>query len=218
MERIICLLVGYLFGLIQSGYLYGKANKIDIYKYGSGNPGTTNALRVMGPKAGIIVFFGDFLKALIPCLVVRLIFGGQQSSLTYLLILYTGFGVILGHNYPCYLNFKGGKGIAATAGLIVATDLRMTILCLAAFILIVIVTRYVSLGSLAVATILFVWLVLFGKIGIYGIEPRNLPEYYIVAALISGLAFWRHRANIGRLIQGKENKISLGSGKNKRGN
>ncbi|MBE5978269.1 glycerol-3-phosphate acyltransferase PlsY [Lacrimispora xylanisolvens] len=214
MERMICLIAGYLCGLLQSGYFYGKTHKIDIRKYGSGNSGTTNALRVMGPKAGAVVFFGDFLKSLLPCLAVRLVFQNQPEMI-YLLILYTGFGVILGHNYPFYLQFKGGKGIAATAGLIMAADLRMTLLCLTSFILIVLITRYVSLGSLVVATIFLIWMCVFGSMGAYGIGQNLLPEFYIVAALISGQAFWRHRANIGRLIHGKENKISFGSGKTK---
>jgi len=211
---MICLIAGYLCGLLQSGYFYGKTHKIDIRKYGSGNSGTTNALRVMGPKAGAVVFFGDFLKSLLPCLAVRLVFQNQPEMI-YLLILYTGFGVILGHNYPFYLQFKGGKGIAATAGLIMAADLRMTLLCLTSFILIVLITRYVSLGSLVVATIFLIWMCVFGSMGAYGIGQNLLPEFYIVAALISGQAFWRHRANIGRLIHGKENKISFGSGKTK---
>lgn len=214
MERMICLIAGYLCGLLQSGYFYGKTHKIDIRKFGSGNSGTTNALRVMGPKAGAVVFFGDFLKSLLPCLAVRLVFQNQPEMI-YLLILYTGFGVILGHNYPFYLQFKGGKGIAATAGLIMAADLRMTLLCLTSFILIVLITRYVSLGSLVVATIFLIWMCVFGSMGAYGIGQNLLPEFYIVAALISGQAFWRHRANIGRLIHGKENKISFGSGKTK---
>ncbi|WP_124066507.1 glycerol-3-phosphate 1-O-acyltransferase PlsY [Clostridium sp. E02] len=212
MERIICLIAGYLCGLIQSGYFYGKVHKIDIRKHGSGNSGTTNALRVMGPKAGAVVFSGDFLKALLPCLAVRVIFK-QQPEMIYILILYTGLGVILGHNYPFYLNFKGGKGIAATAGLIVASDLRMTLLCIVAFVLIVLITRYVSLGSLIVAVIFFAWLFLFARAGAYGLIQEGLPEFYMVAAMISGLAFWRHRANIMRLVRGGENKISFGSGK-----
>ena len=214
MERIICLFAGYLFGLLQSGYFYGKAHKIDIRNYGSGNSGTTNALRVMGAKAGAVVFLGDFLKSLLPCLMIRVLFR-SQPEMVYLLILYTGFGVILGHNYPFYLNFKGGKGIAATAGLIVATDLRMMLLCLVAFVLIVAVTRYVSLGSLVVATIFFVWLFLFGRIGAYGLDQRLLPEFYIVTALISGQAFWRHRANIGRLVRAERIKFPLIQEKNK---
>lgn len=213
MERIICLLAGYLFGLFQSGFIYGKIHNIDIRSQGSGNSGTTNALRVMGLKAGVIVFFGDFLKSLIPCLLVRAVFK-QQPEIICLLILYTGFGVILGHNYPFYLNFKGGKGIAATAGLIVSLlDWRLVLLCIVAFAVIVIVTRYVSLGSLTVASIFLVWLPVFGAKGDYGLGSGLLPEFYIMTALISCQAFWRHRANIGRLIRGNENKISIGSGK-----
>lgn len=158
MERIICLAAGYLFGLLQTGYMYGRMNKIDIRNYGSGNSGTTNALRVLGMKAGAIVFFGDFLKAFIPCVLVRILFKDQPET-AFLLVLYTGLGVILGHNYPFYLNFKGGKGIAATAGLIVALDLRLMVVTLVAFVLIVAVTRFVSLGSLVVATIFLAWMI-----------------------------------------------------------
>lgn len=214
MERIICLFVGYLFGLFQSGYLYGKTQQIDIRNYGSGNAGATNTLRVLGPKAGAVVFFGDFLKAFLPCILVRVLFR-SQPEIASLLALYTGLGVILGHNYPFYLKFKGGKGIAATAGLLVAMDLRLMAVCLLAFGLIVILTRYVSLGSLVVTAIFLFWMVFFGNKGDFGLAPGNLPEFYIVAAVISGQAFWRHRANIGRLIHGKESKISLGSGKKK---
>ena len=98
MERIICLAAGYLFGLLQTGYIYGRLNKIDIRNYGSGNSGTTNALRVLGKKAGAVVFFGDFLKAFIPCILVRILFR-DRPEIACLLVLYTGLGVILGHNY-----------------------------------------------------------------------------------------------------------------------
>lgn len=209
MERVICLVVGYLFGLIQTGYLYGRMNQIDIRNYGSGNSGTTNALRVLGKKAGAIVFFGDFLKCLIPCMAVRFLFRNQPEFVP-LLMLYTGLGVILGHNYPFYLNFKGGKGIAATAGLIVSMDLGLTLATLAAFVLLVAVTRYVSLGSMVVAAIFFVWMVVAGGHGAYGLGAAYAPEFYIVAAVICGQAFWRHRANIGRLLHGNENKINFG--------
>ncbi|HIX15067.1 MAG TPA: glycerol-3-phosphate 1-O-acyltransferase PlsY [Candidatus Hungatella pullicola] len=212
MERVICLVIGYLCGLFQTGYLYGKAHNIDIRNYGSGNSGTTNALRVLGWKAGVIVFLGDFLKTLLPCLAVKLIFAGRPD-MQYLLMLYTGLGVVLGHNYPVYLKFRGGKGIAATAGLLTAMDIRMALICLLVFAILVGITRYVSLGSLVVVTIFFAWLVIFGAMGQYGVGRTYLPEFYIVAAVITFQAFWRHRANIVRLSQGTENKI--GSGKKK---
>lgn len=204
MERILCLLAGYAFGLIQTGYLYGRINGVDIRQHGSGNSGTTNALRVLGKKAGLIVFIGDFLKTLIPCVAVRLLFREDMAT-GYLLTLYTGFGVVLGHNFPFYLKFKGGKGIAAMAGIVTALDWRLMLACLIAFVLVVAVSRFVSLGSLVVAAIFLAWNVLMA--GAYQIPQNRIAEYYIAAAVISGMAFWRHRANIVRLVQGRENKL-----------
>lgn len=206
MERLLCLAVGYIFGLFQTGFIYGRSHGIDIRNYGSGNSGTTNALRVLGVKAGLIVFIGDFLKTVIPCLIARYILGGQEG-MGYVYMLYAGFGVILGHNFPFYLKFKGGKGIAATAGIIFSLDWRLTLLCLAAFVLIVAVTRYVSLGSLVVSVLFLGWNFWAGSVGAYGIPSQAVPEFYAVSAVIAAMAFWRHRANIVRLAQGKENKI-----------
>lgn len=206
MERILCLLAGYACGLFQTGYLYSKMHHVDIRKEGSGNSGSTNVLRVMGVKAGAIVFFGDFFKTLIPCLIVRMIFS-DNPEIKCLMVLYTAFGVILGHNYPFYMGFKGGKGIAATAGLLVAMDLRVTAVCLAAFILIVAVTRFVSLGSLVVVTIFLFGMIFFGHRGDYGLGAAYLTEFYVLSAAVTLMAFWRHRTNIVRLIHGNENKI-----------
>ena len=118
MERIICLVIGYACGLLQSGYLVGKMNHIDIRKAGSGNSGSTNALRVMGLKAGLMTFAGDVLKCFAAVLIVRAIYHG--SNILPLLMMYAGAGVTLGHNFPFYMNFKGGKGIAVMAALVVS--------------------------------------------------------------------------------------------------
>lgn len=206
MSRLICLLIGYVCGLLQTGYLYGRIHKIDIRTKGSGNSGSTNVLRVMGPKAGAMVFLGDFLKTLIPCLIVRYCFRGQPESAN-LMVLYTAFGVILGHNYPFYMGFKGGKGIAATGGLVTAMDIRVALLCLLAFVLVVVVTKYVSLGSLVVATVFLAGMVILGRMGTFGLGEEYLTEFYIVSSSITVLAFWRHRANIKRLLDGTENKV-----------
>ena len=107
MERLLCVVIGYLLGLIQTGYIYGKINKIDIRKHGSGNAGTTNALRTLGWKAGVITFIGDCLKCVLAVTLVRLLF--SQNSHVELYAMYTGLGAVLGHNFPFYLNFKGGK-------------------------------------------------------------------------------------------------------------
>lgn len=206
MERLVCLAVGYLFGIFQTGYIYGRVHGIDIRKYGSGNSGSTNALRVMGKKAGLTVFLGDFLKTVIPCMAVRFVFK-DQPDYAYVYMLYIGLGVILGHNYPFYLHFKGGKGIAATVGIIFSIDWRLTVLCLAVFVLIVAVTRYVSLGSLVVSVILLAWNIYMGRCGAYRLSAISSIEYSAVTAVIAAMAFWRHRANIVRLIHGNENKI-----------
>ena len=142
--RIIALLIGYGFGLFQTGYLYGKSKGIDIRKQGSGNAGTTNSLRVLGWKAGIITFAGDLLKAVFAVLLVKLIFHGTYGADTKVLELYAGFGTVLGHNFPCYLQFRGGKGIACTTGVILAVCPPAVICCAVGFLIIVGITRYIS--------------------------------------------------------------------------
>jgi glycerol-3-phosphate acyltransferase PlsY len=160
----------------------------------------------MGVKAGLTVFLGDFLKTAVPCFAVRALFGSQPEMI-YVYMLYTGFGVILGHNFPFYLKFKGGKGIAATAGIIFSIDWRLTIICLSVFVLIVAVTRYVSLGSLIVSTILVIWNALMGRNGGYGLSAAAYQEFVIISLVIAAMAFWRHRTNIVRLLHGNENKV-----------
>ncbi len=206
MERLICLVIGYAFGLFQTAYLLGKLHHIDIRDYGSGNSGTTNALRVMGKKAGAIVFFGDAFKMIFACLLTRCLFAQPQEML-YVHLLYTAFGVILGHNFPCYMGFKGGKGIAASAGLLAALDWRITLLCFVIFVGTVALTRYVSLGSILVMLALAISAIFFGHRGDYGIGAEHLPEFYLMVLAISGMGIARHHANIGRLLSGTENKL-----------
>lgn len=208
MERIICLVMGYVFGLFQTGFLYSKLHHMDIRNYGSGNSGSTNVLRVMGKKAGFIVFLGDAGKMILACLITYLLYKGQPG-MVYVYLLYTAFGVILGHNYPFFMGFKGGKGIASTAGLLFSLDLRVTLVCFLVFVLIVAITRYVSLGSIIVMILFFIGMVYFGHRGDYGIEVARLTEFYIMAAVIAGMGIWRHRSNIKRLLSGTENKLGV---------
>lgn len=211
MERGICLVIGYVFGLFQTGYLYSRAHHMDIRQHGSGNAGSTNVLRVMGVKAGLIVFLGDCFKMVFACLLTRYLFRGQPEYL-YLYLLYTGFGVILGHNFPFYMGFKGGKGIAASAGLLLSVDVRVMLVCLVVFVVAVAVTRYVSLGSILVMILFFIGMVWFGSRGDYGLSPACLTEFYGVAAAIGLMGIWRHRTNIVRLIHGTENKLGAKKG------
>ena len=135
-QRLICLFVGYLLGLFQTGYFVGLIKHRDIRKYGSGNSGTTNAMRVFGKKAGCIVFVGDFLKCIAACALVRwaapkLGYSDEQM----VLMLYAGLGCVLGHNFPFYLNFKGGKGIAASWALSMMVDWRLGLVSIVVFIM-----------------------------------------------------------------------------------
>ena len=193
----VCLILGYAFGCFSTGYFVGKMHHIDIRQYGSGNAGTTNALRTMGKKAGAMTFLGDILKCIIPILLVRHLFF-QNVDYVELLVLYTAVGAVLGHNYPFYLHFKGGKGIAVMAAAILMFDIRLAGIALLAFLLIVITTRYVSLGSLVVSVLFPVW------VGIT--YPGNI-HMLCVSCLFTISAFYMHRANIKRLLNGTENKI-----------
>ena len=172
MVRVICLLIGYLFGLFQSAYFYGKAHGIDIRQHGSGNAGTTNTLRVLGTKAGLIVFAGDCLKCMAAVWLVRLIFGNSYHEIIYLLCLYAGAGAILGHNYPFYMGFKGGKGIAATAGMVLSFHPYFIITGLIMFFVPFFVTHSVSLGSLLVYAALMIQLM---EMGIILSVSRQIP-------------------------------------------
>lgn len=209
MERIICLGIGYIFGLFQTGYLYGKLKHVDVRNFGSGNAGTTNTMRVLGKKAGIITYLGDCFKAVFAGLCTYAIYHNSASSIILILLLYTGLGVVLGHNYPVYMGFKGGKGIAASSGVILALfDWKLILLALFTFTIVTVISKYVSLGSLCMMAGFFIEFVIFGQLGmLHNLHFDNRLEAYILAFLLSALAFWRHRANIGRLIHGTERKI-----------
>lgn len=211
MERIICVLIGYAFGLLQTGYIYGKLHHIDIRKLGSGNAGTTNALRTLGWKAGLVTFLGDCFKCVAAVVAATLLYRESHTEMLPLLAMYAGAGAVLGHNYPFYLGFKGGKGIAATAGLIISTvNIWMVLICLLVFIGVVAVTRYVSVGSLLVVAIYLAEVVIYGQMGGFAVAPEYLWEMYAIAAFLMVSAFIKHRQNIKRLLNGTENKLSVG--------
>lgn len=209
MERVICLVMGYVFGLFQTAYFYGKAHGIDIRQHGSGNSGTTNALRVLGTKAGLIVFAGDCIKCILAVVVTRLIFGGSQGDIIYLLCIYAATGAILGHNFPFYMGFKGGKGIAATAGLILSLHPYFIPMGVILFFGTFVLTHYVSLGSLLVYAGFIIEIIVCGQLGIFGLTQVQLYEMYAIAAFLTVMAYWKHRENIGRLLRGEERKTYL---------
>lgn len=210
--RSICLVVGYLFGMIQTAYIYGRMKGIDIRQHGSGNAGTTNTLRVLGKKAGLIVFVGDLVKTIIPVLVVGWIMKSYNPDYVYLLRLYTGLGCILGHNFPFYLGFKGGKGIAATGGMILGFYWPFIIMGLTSFFGIFFITHYVSLGSIILMIAFFTMMcIMCGfEVGAFaGLPEVVLIEMCAVTFVICAMAIYRHRANIGRLLNHCERKTYI---------
>lgn len=161
----------------------------------------------MGKKAGIITYLGDALKAVFAGIVVELIFRKSAPEMMPLLVLYSGMGVVLGHNYPFYLHFKGGKGIAAISGMALAYDWKLALCMMVLFILVVVVTRYVSLGSILMMLFFLGFLVVKGQLGYYQMEQAYLNEVYMVGGLLTILTIEKHRANIGRLLKGTESKL-----------
>ena len=208
-HRIICILIGYIFGLFQTGYIYGKINHMDIREHGSGNAGTTNAMRVLGKKAGIITYLGDAFKAIFSSIVVSLLFSKAVNGDIFLLLLYSGFGVMLGHSYPFYMGFRGGKGIAAASGAIVGLlDWKFVLLALITFASVTIISKYVSLGSLCMMAGFFIEVIVFSQLNmISNLNKNDRIEAYIIAFLMALLAFYKHKGNIVRLINGNERKI-----------
>ena len=205
--RFVALAIGYCLGLFQTGFIYGKTKGIDIRQHGSGNAGATNTLRTLGFKAGAITFAGDCLKAVLSIIIVKLLFQDTFADDIKVLEMYAGFGTVLGHNFPFYLKFKGGKGIACTAGVACAVCPAAVPVCLTVFVLCFALSRYVSLGSILMCLLFIIQVLLFNYYGILGIAEENILEFNILAFLFSALAIWRHRANIVRLINGTENKI-----------
>lgn len=205
--RIIAVVIGYVIGMFQTGYFYGKKNGIDIREHGSGNAGTTNTMRTLGKKAGIITFLGDCFKAVLAVVLVWLLFHGKYPEQIRIIELYAGFGVVLGHNFPAYLKFQGGKGIACTAGVIIAVCLMAGPLCLVLFAGAVLITKYVSVGSILVVCAFLVQTLIFNAFGWLGLSGAGAIEFNIVTACFTLMAIWRHRANIVRLMNGTENKI-----------
>jgi len=215
-ERLRCIAIGYICGLFQTGYIVGKLKGIDIREYGSGNAGTTNILRTMGLKYAVIVLLGDALKCGLAICITRLIYNGTHQDIISLLFVYASAGVILGHNFPFYMGFKGGKGIAATAGFIIfGLSPIMTLVGIIVFFSIFFITHYVSLGSILLYVALIVCSFVFMKTDFYGWTSMGMSglylEYSVLIIILTILMLIRHKENIKRLIAGNERKTYLHS-------
>ena len=205
MFRLFCILIGYAFGCIQSAYITGKLTRgIDIREHGSKNSGFTNANRVMGFKIGVWIFVADVLKAVAAFLVAGWLFDGGNGfaigGINGLLPgVWAGLGVVLGHNFPIFMKFRGGKGISCSVGLIIMLDWRVTLILLAISLVLLLLTRYISAVSLTITFLLPVLMAVFS----HGWEVVS------VTAFLGVLAWYMHRENIKRLLSGNERKFSF---------
>jgi len=191
---IIIFIICYLLGNINAAYIYGRITKnTDIRQYGSGNAGTTNALRVMGKKAAVIVFICDFLKGLLAVVLSGLLSDGEYAQAI------AALAVVIGHNWPVFLKFKGGKGIAALMGAYtIIAPIPLLIALIIAFAIIYF-TKIVSLASLCgIYSIIITLSVMDG----FSVE-------LILTLIIALISTYQHRTNIKRIISGKENKLEL---------
>ncbi len=191
-DMVIALIFGYVVGATPFGYLAGRARGVDIRQHGSGNIGATNVLRVLGKPLGIAVFILDFAKGLLASLAALLILGSPLTGVA------AGLGVILGHNYTFWLGFKGGKGIATSAGVLAGLMPIAACVGVAAWVGVFFATRYVSLASLAAAVSLPI------TTGVALLAGAGSWILFMLAAIMCGLATWRHRSNISRLRAGTE--------------
>ncbi len=198
---LLCLLMGYLLGGLSGGHITGKIYKVDVRKHGSGNLGATNVQRTLGWKAALLTFVIDVSKVIIPVLVVRYLLFPQYDAFSYenqLLVLYVAFGAVIGHNFPIGLGFHGGKGVACLAATILMFDWRMALPELLLFVIIVAITKYVSVGSILISLFFFGW--------IFIMHDATLHMALIAGAFPVSVIFM-HRSNIVRLIHGTENKL-----------
>ena len=201
---IISGIAGYILGSISSAVILSKlVSGKDIREEGSGNAGATNMLRTHGKKMGVLTLVFDLLKGVVAVLIARL-FGNFIDNEFYakLMPLVSGFFVIIGHNFPIFFGFRGGKGVATSLGVILTLNYKVALFVAAIAILIMALTRYVSLGSV-LAGILYV---VFDLAYMFFTDTFYYPEL-IFACLVGGLVVIRHRANIKRLKDGTESKL-----------
>lgn len=206
LTHMLSLGIGYLFGLFQTAFIYGKCCGIDIRTVGSGNSGATNALRNLGLKAGLTVFVGDVLKCVLAICLTRFLFAGDSPAMREIVTLYTGFGCILGHNFPFYMNFKGGKGVACSFAVALMINWPVALIGMAVFFAIFFSVHYVSVGSLTGLTLVYGTILFRGLGGVFGLSAGQKCQYAMIIVVILFMAFWQHRENIRRLRHHSENK------------
>lgn len=188
---VLCLILGYLFGSLNFAIIYSKLRGDDIRNHGSGNAGATNVLRIYGKGPAVIVFLLDILKGVIAVIIARLILNGNIFECS------AALGAVLGHNFPVYYNFKGGKGVATSFAVLIALHPATALVALVIFLVVVFISKYVSLSSISASVGAIISSFVFFKI----------DAFSIFCTIIGLLCIYRHKSNIARLIAGNENKL-----------
>ncbi|MGM0681805.1 MAG: glycerol-3-phosphate 1-O-acyltransferase PlsY [Thermodesulfobacteriota bacterium] len=182
------IIIAYLVGSVPFGFLLGRLSGVDIRRAGSRNIGATNVSRLLGKRLGIITLILDIAKGYFPMLVVS-IWGAPER-----IVMFTGLAAFLGHLYPVYLRFRGGKGVATALGVFIFLDWMAIIISLVLFIMAAGITGFISTGSLTASVAMVLLLLAF----------HGLNDYFWLGLVVAILIWWRHRDNIKRLIQGRE--------------
>ena len=204
--NVITAIIAYLIGSVNfSVILSKKMAGFDVREKGSGNAGTTNMLRSVGKKAAALTLICDVLKGVVAILIAMFIGWAFKVENQALLVQIAGIAVVLGHTFPIFFGFKGGKGVATSLGILIMSNWQIGLICLVFGVLLIALTRMVSLGSCA-AAVLFPVLTLFITDNYIVSQGSGYLIYSIILAVI---VLFNHRSNIKRIMTGKENRISF---------
>lgn len=200
---LVALVIGYLLGSLNTSVIVGKVYGKDIREYGSKSAGLTNALRVLGKTAALFVLVGDVLKGIVACLIGLWlgVYVHSGQAVDCVTLLAAGAGAVLGHNWPLYFGFKGGKGALTAAAVMFMFNWLMALISLGVFVIVIAVSRYVSLGTITAA----VFFVAISFVPSFG----NTLYFNVFAGLMALVIIFKHKANIERLLSGTENKLKL---------
>lgn len=208
--NIITAIIAYLIGSVNfSVILSKKMAGFDVREKGSGNAGTTNMLRSVGKKAAALTLICDVLKGVVAILIAMFIGWAFKVENQSLLVQIAGIAVVLGHTFPIFFGFKGGKGVATSLGILLISNWQIGLICLVFALVLMVLTKMVSVGSCA-AAVLFPVLTLFINDNYTVLtEGKNGSSYFIYSVILAIIVLYNHRSNIKRIFNGTENKISF---------
>ena len=207
---IIVAIIAYLIGSVNFSVLISKKMAgFDVREKGSGNAGTTNMLRSVGKKAAVITLFCDILKGVVS-IVIAIIVGNIAKNLDReLLLQIAGIAVVLGHTFPVFFGFKGGKGVATSLGVLLMSNWQIGLICLVFAVVLMALTRMVSLGSCAAAVLFPVLTLFINQHYTVLTDGKSGRVYFIYSVILAIIVLYNHRSNIKRILSGTENKLSF---------